>query len=82
MRIDGVDVRDCGFCVGDCGGGVRVAVVGGVHGAVHADPAYEGSLAFVEAGVREDIGRFDVDCREVGGCGGAVAQGARDCTVV
>lgn len=76
-------MADAGFRVGDAGGGVFVAVVGWAgKWFVHADSADEGALAEGEGESGEEVGGGDVDGGVVGGCCGAVGEGARDDAVV
>lgn len=73
--VDGVDVRNGDFCVGEGGfGGCVTVVVWGEVG-VHADAADEGALASGEADVGEEVGAGDVGRRVVCGCCCAVGEG-------
>ncbi|KAL9122114.1 MAG: hypothetical protein Q9187_001323, partial [Circinaria calcarea] len=76
--VNGVDVGDGGFGVCERGGGGGVLVVIRVDVGVHVAAADEGALAEAEADVGEQVGGRDVGGGVIGGCGGAVGEGATD----
>ena len=81
--VDGVDMFDTGFRSRQCGlGGFIAVVVWTCVFAVHADAADEGSLAFLETDVCEDVCACGVDCRVVCCCCCSCLEGALDAGVV